>query len=82
MKAVLVLIVSLAALAGCAGKYEQLAKCSADENPVSALGLVSESTTTTTTAEDALADAFKDDCGPMRPVNNFQEETWIPSATR
>ena len=80
MKAVLVLIVSLAALAGCAGKYEQLAKCSADENPVPVLGLVSEPTTTT--AEDALADALKDDCGPMRPVNNFQEETWIPSATR
>ncbi len=80
MKAVLVLIVSLAALAGCAGKYEQLAKCSADENPVPALGLVSEPTTTT--AEDALADALKDGCGPMRPVNNFQEETWIPSATR
>jgi hypothetical protein len=80
VKAVLVLIVSLAALAGCAGKYEQLAKCSADENPVAALGLVSEPTTTT--AEDALADALKDDCGPMRPVNNFQEETWIPSATR
>lgn len=80
MKAVLVLIVSLVALAGCAGKYEQLAKCSADENPVPALGLVSEPATTA--AEDALAAALKDDCGPMRPVNNFQEETWIPSATR
>jgi len=80
VKAVLVLIVSLAVLAGCAGKYEQLAKCSADENPVPALGLVSEPTTTS--AEDALADALKDDCGPMRPVNHFQEETWIPSATR
>jgi hypothetical protein len=80
VKAILVLIVSLTALAGCAGKYEQLAKCSDDENPVPALGLVSEPTTTT--AEDALADALKDDCGPMRPVNNFQDETWIQSATR
>ncbi|MBB3659927.1 hypothetical protein FHX15_005196 [Rhizobium sp. BK650] len=74
------LIGSLAALASCAGKYEQLAKCSADENPVPPLGFVSESTTTA--AENALADALKDDCGPMRPVNNFQDETWIPSATR
>ncbi|AGS25121.1 hypothetical protein REMIM1_PE00029 (plasmid) [Rhizobium etli bv. mimosae str. Mim1] len=80
MKAVLVLIVSLAALAGCAGKYEELAKCSADENPVPALGLISEPATTA--AENALAGAVKDDCGPMRPVNNFQDETWIPSATR
>ncbi|WP_245294236.1 hypothetical protein [Rhizobium etli] len=74
------LIVSLAALAGCAGKYEELAKCSADENPVPALGLISEPATTA--AENALAGAVKDDCGPMRPVNNFQDETWIPSATR
>lgn len=80
MKVPLVLIVGLAALAGCAGKYEQLAKCSADENPVPALGLVSEPTTTP--AENALAGAVKDDCGPMRPVNNFQGETWILSATR
>lgn len=74
------LMLSCAALVGCAGKYEQLAKCSADENPVPALSLVAEPTTTA--AENALADALKDDCGPMRPVNNFQEETWIPSATR
>jgi hypothetical protein len=80
VKAVLVLIGSLAALAGCAGKYEQLAKCSADENPVPALGFVSEPATTA--AEDAIGGAVKDDCGPMRPVNNFQGETWIPSATR
>lgn len=69
-----------AVLAGCAGKYEQLAKCSADESPVPALGFVSEPTTTP--AGNALAGAVKDDCGPMRPANNFQDETWIPSATR
>lgn len=80
MRAVLVLMLSCAALAGCAGKYEQLAKCSADENPVPALGFVSEPATTA--AENALAGAVKDDCGPMRPVNNFQDDTWIPSATR
>lgn len=80
MRAVLVLALSAAVLAGCAGKYEQLAKCSADENPVPALGLVSEPTITP--AEKALAGLVKDDCGPMRPVNNLQDETWIPSATR
>ena len=80
MRAIFALLLSCAALAGCAGKYEQLAKCSADENPVPALDLVSEPTTTA--AEDAISGALKDECGPMRPVNNFQEETWIPSATR
>ncbi len=80
MRAVLALGLSAAVLAGCAGKYEQLAKCSADENPVPALGFVSEPAITA--GENALADAVKDDCGPMRRVNNFQGETWIPSATR
>ncbi|MFA1624240.1 hypothetical protein ACDY96_15790 [Rhizobium mongolense] len=80
MRAIFVLMLSFAALAGCAGKYEQLARCSADENPVPALGFVSEPTTTA--IENALADAIKNDCGPMRPVNQFQDETWIPSATQ
>jgi len=80
VRAVLVLGLSAAVLAGCAGKYEQLAKCSADENPVPALGFVPEPKITA--AENALAGAVKDDCGPMRPVNNFQDDTWIPSATR
>ncbi|TCL65780.1 hypothetical protein EV286_112100 [Rhizobium sp. BK251] len=80
MRAIFALILSCAALTGCAGKYEQLAKCSADESPVPALGFVSEPTTTV--VENALADAVKNDCGPMRPVNQFQGETWILSATR
>jgi len=80
VRAFLVLVFTGAVLAGCAGKYEQLAKCSADENPVPALGFVSEPTTTA--VEKAVAGAVKDDCGPMRPVNNFQDDTWIPSATR
>ncbi|MEZ2129789.1 MULTISPECIES: hypothetical protein [unclassified Sinorhizobium] len=80
MKAVLVLVLTGAMLAGCAGKYEQLAKCSADENPVPALGY--DTQPAATPAENALAGVVKDDCGPMRPVNNFQDETWIPSATR
>ncbi|OOO27798.1 hypothetical protein BS627_03545 [Agrobacterium salinitolerans] len=80
MRAFLVLGLAGALLAGCAGKYEQLAKCSADENPVPALGFVPEPKITA--AENALAGAVKDDCGPMRSVNNFQDDTWIPSATR
>ena len=80
MRAGLALGLSAAVLAGCAGKYEQLAKCSADESPVPALGFVSEPAITA--GENALAGAVKDDCGPMRRVNNFQGETWIPSATR
>ena len=69
-----------AVLAGCAGKHEQLAKCSAEENPVLALGFVAEPATSA--ADKALSGAVKDDCGPMRPVNNLQDDTWIPSATR
>lgn len=80
MRAIFALMLSCAALTGCAGKYEQLAKCSADENPVPALGY--DTQPNSTPAENALADAVKNDCGPMRPVNQFQDDTWIPSATR
>lgn len=58
-----------AALCGCGGKVEQLAKCSADENPVPALGY--ETQISPTALEQALAEAIDDDCGPMRPVNRF-----------
>lgn len=68
MRVVLVLALSCVVLAGCAGKYEQLAKCSADENPVPALGYGTPPRTTA--AEVAVAGAI-DDCGPMRPVNQF-----------
>lgn len=80
MRVVVVLALSCAALTGCGGKYEQLAKCSADENPVPALGY--GATPRTTAAEVAVDGAVKADCGPMRPVNQFQDETWIPSATQ
>ena len=80
MRVTLVLAVGLVALAGCAGKYEQLAKCSADENPVPAPGYATEPSPTA--AEVAVEAATKEDCGPMRPVNQFQDETWIPSVTR
>ena len=69
MRFALALIVACAALVGCAGKYEQLAKCSADENPVPALAYGPEQGATA--AETAIAEAIVDDCGPMRPVNQF-----------
>ncbi|WP_392713735.1 hypothetical protein [Rhizobium ruizarguesonis] len=81
MKVAIVLAITCAALTGCAGKYEQLAKCSADEHPVPALGYVRDKPKPTA-AEVVVAGAIKDDCDPMRPVNQFQDEAWIPSVTR
>ncbi len=65
-----VLVLALVILSGCAGKYEQLAKCSSDENPVPALGY--EAGKEPTAPQQALADIVSSDCGPMRPVNSFQ----------
>ncbi|TBZ93799.1 hypothetical protein E0H63_35100 [Rhizobium leguminosarum bv. viciae] len=67
MRLMLILAFCCGALSGCGGKYEQLAKCSADENPVPALGFNREPQAAP--PEQALARAFTDDCGPMRPVN-------------
>lgn len=69
MRRTLVILITLGGLAGCAGKYEQLAKCSADESPVPALGFAEAPDRPP--AEVALADAVNGDCGPMRPVNQF-----------
>ena len=63
-------VLALIILSGCAGKYEQLAKCAADENPVPALGY--EARQEPTAPQKALADIVSSDCGPMRPVNSFQ----------
>lgn len=67
---VLVAMVSITlALGGCAGKYEQLAKCSADDSPVPALGYgPAPQPDPSTSAFDAVQPY---DCGPMRPVNQF-----------
>lgn len=67
MRLTLILAFYCAALSGCGGKYEQLAKCSADENPVPTLGY--DTPSVPTPPEQALARAVTDDCGPMRPVN-------------
>jgi hypothetical protein len=66
------LILAVATLSGCGGKFEQLAKCSADENPVPALGY--EAGQQPAPSQQALADIVRSDCGPMRPVNFFQGE--------
>lgn len=68
MRVLLLLMLSGAVLSGCGGKVEQLAKCSADENPVPALGYDREQAPTP--PEQALV-AVTDDCGPMRSVNPF-----------
>jgi len=67
VRRILVILIALGGLAGCAGKYEQLAKCSADESPVPALGYAEAPDRPET--ELAFAHAVNDDCGPMRPVN-------------
>jgi hypothetical protein len=69
VRLILVLILGCAALSGCGGKYEQLAKCSADENPVPAIGYADGSKPTP--PEEALSALIADECGPMRPVNQF-----------
>ncbi|AZO32472.1 MAG: hypothetical protein EOS81_03125 [Mesorhizobium sp.] len=71
MKLVVITIVACTTIGGCAGnnKYEQLAKCSDDENPVPPLALGPRHDNNGASA--ALAGVVKDDCGPMRPVNQF-----------
>ena len=63
-------ILALIILSGCAGKYEQLANCAANENPVPALGY--EAQQKPTAPQQALTEIVSSDCGPMRPVNSFQ----------
>lgn len=55
-------------LSSCAGKSERLAKCSADDSQVPALGYGPEQPRPSAPAFDA---ALQHDCGPMRPVNQF-----------
>jgi len=62
------LILATATLSGCGGKSEQLAKCSADENPVLALGYAEQQKAAP--PQQALARIVSNDCGPMRPVNS------------
>jgi hypothetical protein len=71
VKVVVFLILACAAVTGCAGKYEQLAKCSTDENPVPSMGYVSDAKESREVGDVFLAVTNEDDCGPMRPVNPF-----------
>lgn len=68
MRFVPLLILATATLSGCGGKFEQLAKCSADESPVPALGYAEQQKEAQ--PQQALARIVSNDCGPMRPVNS------------
>lgn len=72
MRFIPVLVIALIILSGCAGKFEQLAKCSADENPVPALGYAEQQKAAP--PQQALARIVSNDCGPMLPVNSYQGE--------
>jgi hypothetical protein len=63
------LLACLIALAGCAGHKERLAKCSADENPVGELAYARDPGRWD--AGGILVQQLTDECGPMRPVNQF-----------
>lgn len=56
-------------LVGCAGPKERLAKCSADENPVGELAYGEDSNAKN--AGTIVVQKMSDECGPMRPVNQF-----------
>lgn len=69
MKYLIVLaITGCAALSGCATK-ELLAKCSADESPVAAMAFAEEGKPANSGV--VAVQRLADDCGPMRPVNQF-----------
>jgi hypothetical protein len=61
--------VACVALGGCAGHKERLAKCSADESPVTATAFSEEQKTEN--AGVIVVQQMADECGPMRPVNQF-----------
>jgi hypothetical protein len=63
------LLACLILLAGCAGQKERLARCSADENPVGELAYGQDSSARN--AGTIVVQQMSDDCGPMRPVNQF-----------
>lgn len=65
----ILLAACLIGVAGCAGPKERLAKCSPDENPVGELAYGEDSNTKN--AGVIIVQQMSDDCGPMRPVNQF-----------
>lgn len=69
MKVLAMMVGITVALGGCAGKYEQLAKCSADDSPVPALSYGPDPQPYP--SEPAFDAVLQHDCGAMRPVNRF-----------
>ena len=63
------LLACVIALAGCAGHKERLANCSADENPVGELAYTQDQSPKN--ASGIIVQQMTDECGPMRPVNQF-----------
>ncbi|MEZ5784313.1 MAG: hypothetical protein R3D70_22455 [Rhizobiaceae bacterium] len=63
------LLAGLIAFGGCAGGKERLARCSADENPVGELAYGQDPGPNN--AGTIIVQQMTDECGPMRPVNQF-----------
>jgi len=63
------LLACLIGLGGCAGGKERLASCSADENPVGELAYGQDPAANN--AGEVIVQQMTDECGPMRPVNQF-----------
>ena len=63
------LLACLIVLGGCAGPKERLAKCSADENPTGELAYGQDPGAKN--ASTIIVQQMTDECGPMRPVNQF-----------
>jgi hypothetical protein len=72
MKKAIILIVGCVLISSCAAHKDKLAKCSADENPVRATAyyeLQKQPSVRMFETQEKLTAG--DDCGPMRPVNQF-----------
>jgi hypothetical protein len=72
MKKAIILIVGCVGISSCASHKDKLAKCSADENPVRATAYYeSPKQPSVPMFEVQEKLAAVDDCGPLRPVNQF-----------
>lgn len=72
MKKAIILIVGCVAISSCAAHKDKLAKCSADENLVRATAYYQSQKQPSVPMFEAQEKlAAGEDCGPMRPVNQF-----------